>query len=101
MLYLADVTILSLLIVTIAADKQGNFFKIEKGSFFLEEGPIWDGKTPSLFSCSLRCARRDDCKSANFVGNQEACMLLKTQAINPEKLLKQEDSFYLEKVSYL
>lgn len=98
MLYLVDVTILSLLIVTITADEQGNFFKIEKGSFFLEEGPIWDGKTPSLFSCSLRCARRDDCKSANFV---EACILLKTPAINPEKLLKQEYSIYLEKVSYL
>ena len=82
MLCLADVTILSLLIVTITADKQGNFFKIEKGSFLLEEGPIWDGKTPSL-------------------ENQEACMLLKTQAVNSEKLLKQEGSFYLEKVSYL
>ena len=98
MLYLADVKILSLLIVTTTADKQENFFKIEKGSFLLDEDPIWDGKTPSLFSCSLRCARQDDCKSANYVENQEACMLLKTRAINPEKLLKQEDSFYLEKV---
>ena len=101
MLCITEVITLSLMITTIIADEQGNFFKIEKDSFFHDGDPVWDGNTPSLLSCSLRCARRDDCQSANFVENQETCTLLKTQAINPEKLSKQEDSFYLEKVSYL
>ena len=82
-----------------AADQQGHYFEIENDAFFHDMDPVWEGKADSLLSCSLICARRDDCQSASFVESQESCVLHKTQAINSGKFLKQ-GSFYFIKVGY-
>ena len=84
--------------LTTKADEQGVFFKIEEDSFSLDGNVIWNGNDDNLFSCSLMCATRGDCKSANFMENQGTCSLLKKHTLNPEKLSKREGSFYLEKV---
>lgn len=47
------------------------------------------------------CARREDCKSANFIVSQGTCSLFNdAQLKQAETLLKQDGSFYLEKVCY-
>ncbi|KAL9960606.1 hypothetical protein ACROYT_G034088 [Oculina patagonica] len=45
------------------------------------------------------CARQDACKSANFIASQGTCSLLTDiQTKQSKRLLKQDGSFYLEKV---
>ena len=74
-------------------------FKIEENYFRSYENTIWNGKADSLLSCSQMCTRRADCKSANFIGSQETCLLLGEGQVNQEeKLLRRGGSIYLEKV---
>lgn len=89
------------LTATIKAEELGVFFKIEENHFLLDGNPIWDEKVDSLMSCSQTCARRADCRSANYIQSNGACSLLgNRQTQHAKKLLRRQGSFYLEKVCY-
>ena len=86
-------------IATIVAEENGAFFKIKENYFLSDKNKIWVGTTSSLLSCSQRCARQTACKSANFLVNTKTCLLLgENQKSLPNALVRQEDSFYTEKV---
>ncbi len=94
-------TVVFILAAKIKAEEQGVFFKIEENSFLFYENSIWIGKADSLMSCSQMCTRRAACKSANFIASQGTCSLLTDiQTKQSKRLLKQDGSFYLEKVCY-
>lgn len=83
----------------IKTEEHGVFFKIEENSFLSDENIIWNGKVELLLSCSQMCARRADCKSANFIASQGTCSLLsEAQTKKSKTLLKRDGSLYLEKV---
>lgn len=83
----------------IKSEEHGVFFKIEENSFLPDENTIWNGQVELLLSCSQMCARRADCKSANFMASQGTCSLLSEgQAKKSKKLLKRDGYVYLEKV---
>ena len=69
------------------AEEHSVFFKIEENYFRSYENTIWTGKADSLLSCSQMCARRADCKSANFIASQETCLLLGEGQVNQEEKL--------------
>ncbi|XP_078342130.1 uncharacterized protein LOC144627973 isoform X2 [Oculina patagonica] len=96
---LATVVFMLSLAAKIKTDEHGVFFKIEENSFLFHENAFWNGKADSLMSCSQMCARQDACKSANFIASQGTCSLLTDiQTKQSKRLLKQDGSFYLEKV---
>ena len=98
---LSKVVFILSLAAMMATEEHGVFFKIEENAFLFQENSIWNGKADSLISCSRMCARRADCKSANFISSQGTCWLLsEEQTKHAEKLLKRDGSFSLEKVWY-
>ncbi len=98
-MFLATVVFILSLVAKIKAEEHGVFFKIEENSFLFHENSIWNGKADSLLSCSHMCARKDACKSANFIASQGTCTLLTDgQTEQAEKLLRRDGFFYLEKV---
>lgn len=90
-----------LFITTISnSEEYGVFFEIEENSFPYDEVHIWNGKVDSLLRCSQMCAREDVCKSAIFISKGGECSLYReTRQMHPDRLLKKEGSFYLEKVN--
>ena len=79
--------------------QQGTFFQVKKDRSFLDDEVIWSEELKSLMLCSQMCARKVDCKSANFMTEKGSCSLLgKKKMENPEMLYKLKDSIYLEKV---
>ena len=79
--------------------QQGTFFQVKKDHSFLDDEVIWSKELKSLMLCSQMCARKVDCKSANFMTESGTCSLLgKKQMENPAMLYKLKDSIYLEKV---
>ena len=81
------------------AEETGVFFEIKENVFFYDENTILHGEADSLLSCSQMCARRPNCKRANFEENRGKCSLLgEGQSELTPKLVKQDGSFYLEKV---
>ena len=85
---------------TVEAEKYGVYFHIEENAFVLDKNIISNGKAVSLLSCSLMCARRDDCRSANFIETDGKVCLLYSDTItrHSETLLLQKGSVYLKKV---
>ena len=87
------------LAASIRAEENGAYFKIEEKSLPFFESTISNEKADSLLSCSLMCARRAACKSANFIASQRTCSVLKEEKTNqPKNLVKRDGSLYLEKV---
>ena len=83
----------------IEAEEHSVFFKIEENCFPSDGKTIWHGRLDSLLSCSQMCARRADCKMANFIASQGTCALLRDeQAKQPQKRTGRADHFRLEKV---
>ena len=95
------VALIILSLATIFSSEQyGIFFEIEENSFLSNEDVIWNGEVYSLLRCSQMCAREAVCKSANFITKGGKCLLHKeSRKIHPDRLLKQQGSFYVEKVS--
>ena len=78
------------------------FFRVVEDHFLVDENIIWDEKGESLLSCSQKCARREDCKSANFMTDDGTCSLRSGRRTeNTEMLLQIEGTFYLENVGSL
>ena len=93
--------VLHLMKVTKSEENVGTLFEVEENRFLFKENTIWKGKVGSLLACSQTCARRDDCRGADFWSDQGTCSLLsKGRARNSNQLLKEEGCFYLEKVRY-
>ena len=101
---------LQMLIITIVlsltfptkGENHSVFFRVMEDHFLVDENIIWDEKGESLLSCSQKCARREDCKSANFMTDYGTCSLLSERRTeNTEMLLQIEGTFYLEKVGSL
>ena len=83
----------------IEAEKDGVFFKIDENSIPSDGKIIWHGRIDSLLSCSQICARRADCKIANFIPSQGICALLhEEQAKQTQKRTERGGHFRLEKV---
>ena len=100
-MWLSKVVFILSLAAMMETEEHGVFFKIEENAFLFHVNSKWNGKADSLLSCSRMCARRADCKSANFIESQGACSLLsEEQTKQAERLLKREGSFFLEKVWY-
>lgn len=92
---------LSLTLAT-KSEEYGVFFEVEEDHFLVSNGFILKAKEGSLLSCSQLCAKRENCKSANFMTEQGTCSLLdKRQTENAERFFELKGSIYLEKVSYL
>ena len=101
-MYPSKAVIMILAITKILAEQDGVYFKIEENTFLSDENAIWSGKAASLLSCSLMCLRQDICKSANFMTDSQTCLTFKeTTARNMDMLLPQQESFYVEKVTFL
>ncbi|KAJ7355109.1 hypothetical protein OS493_027898 [Desmophyllum pertusum] len=84
----------------IKTEEYGVFFEIEENSFLFDDDTIWNGKVDSLFSCSRMCARETLCKSASFLENEGTCSLHReTRTMHPDRLLQQQGSIYVEKLS--
>lgn len=80
-------------------EEYGVYFQVEENSFFLDEYDIWNGRVGSLLTCSQLCARQAVCSSANFVSKDGRCSLHReTRKMHLDRLLKQQGSFYVEKV---
>lgn len=98
----ALIVIILSLALTVKAEGEGVFFEVDENSLLLDEKIIWNGKGESLLSCSQMCARKDDCKSANYVKDEGTCTLLSERhAENPGMLSELEGSLHLQKVLYL
>ena len=83
----------------IEAEEHGVFFKIDENSIPSDGKTKWHGRIDSLLSCSQMCARRADCKIANFIPSQGTCALLhEEQAKQTQKRIGAADHFRLEKV---
>ena len=100
--YLFAVVLFSAAKTTEGAEN-GVFFQIKENTFFSyrEENLFWSGKTDSLLSCSVLCARQASCRSANFLENPGLCYLLGGEmqtSSATERLLKRDGSFYLTKI---
>ena len=90
------------IILTTKSEEHGIFFEVEEDHFLVGANIILKAKEGSLLSCSQLCAKRENCKSANFITEQGTCLLLsKRQADNAERFFELKGSIYLEKVSYL
>ena len=101
-MYPSKALVMILAITNIQAEQDGVYFKIEQNTFLSDENAIWSGKAASLLSCSLMCARQEICKSASFMTDSQSCLTFKeTTARNMDMLLPQQESFYMEKVSFL
>ena len=82
----------------IEAEKDGVFFKIDENSIPSDGKIIWHGRIDSLLSCSQICARRADCKIANFIPSQGICALLhEEQAKQTQKRIGGADHSRLKK----
>ena len=82
------------------AEEGGVLFQIEENVFVFQDNPIWQGTADSLLSCSQMCAKRPTCKRVNFVASKGTCSHLGEGQTNlANKLVKQDGSFYLRKVS--
>ena len=87
-------------VVKIQAEEHGFYFQIKENTLLSEEIILWTGKAGSILSCSQICARREACKSVIFWANKRTCSLLgKTKKVAGE-ILKQDGSFYVEKVCH-
>ena len=83
----------------IEPEDHGVFFKIDESSFPSDGKTIWHGRLDSLLSCSQMCARRADCKIANFIASQGFCSLFHEEhAKQRQKRIGWTDHFRLEKV---
>lgn len=83
----------------IEPEEPGLFFKIDENSFLSDGKTIRHGRLDSLLSCSQMCARRADCKIANFVASRGSCSLFHEEhAKQPQKRKGRADHFRLEKV---
>ena len=84
------------------SEEYGVFFEVEEDHFLDTDDFILKAKEGSLLSCSQLCAKRKNCKSANFMTEQGTCSLLdKRQTENAERFFELKGSIYLRKVSYL
>ena len=97
------VFVLFLAAKTTEGAEHGVFFQIKENMFFSyrEKSLFWSGKTDSLLSCSVLCARRTSCRSANFLENPGLCYLLRGEMQTSSatgRLLQRDGSFYLTKV---
>ena len=97
------VFILFLAAKTTEGAENGVFFQIKENMFFSyrEKSLFWSGKTDSLLSCSVLCARQASCRSANFLENTGLCYLLRGEMQTSSatgRLLQRDGSFYLTKV---
>ena len=100
--YLFAVVLFSAAKTTEGAEN-GVFFQIKENTFFSyrDKSLFWSGKTDSLLSCSVLCARQASCRSANFLENPGLCYLLGGEmqiSSAAERLLQRDGSFYLTKV---
>jgi len=96
------ITIVLSLTFATKGEKHSAFFRVMEDRFLVDENIIWDEKGESLLSCSQKCARREDCKSANFMTDDGTCFLLsKRRTENTKMHLQIEGSFYLEKVGFM
>ncbi|XP_022806473.1 collagen alpha-2(I) chain-like [Stylophora pistillata] len=96
---------LSIAARTTEASEHSVFFQIKENHFysFRTESPFWFGKTDSLLSCSVSCARQASCRSANFLENRGLCYLLRGEMETSSaagRLLQRDGSFYLTKVNH-
>ena len=83
----------------IEAEEHGVFFKIDENSIPSDGKTKWHGRIDSLLSCSQMCARRADCKIANFIASQGTCALLQEeQAKQTQKRKGRAGHFRLEKI---
>ena len=97
------VFVLFLAAKTTEGAEHGVFFQIKENMFFSyrEKSLFWSGKTDSLLSCSVLCARQASCRSANFLENPGLCYLLRGEMQTSSatgRLLQRDGSFYLTKV---
>lgn len=84
---------------TLAKEQLEGVFKPQSDSVLHDKTPISEIKSDSPMSCSQRCARDKNCKSANFITDQTTCSLMdKTKNTHPELFLKRVEAIYLEKV---
>ncbi|XP_058950315.2 uncharacterized protein [Pocillopora verrucosa] len=100
--YLFAVVLFSAAKTTEGAEN-GVFFQIKENTFFSyrDKSLFWSGKTDSLLSCSVLCARQASCRSANFLENPGLCYLLRGEMQTNSatgRLLQRDGSFYLTKV---
>ncbi|XP_078371862.1 lactadherin-like [Oculina patagonica] len=96
---LSAVLIILSLTAMFKTEEYGVYFQVEENSFFLDEYDIWNGRVGSLLTCSQLCARQAVCSSANFVSKDGRCSLHReTRKMHLDRLLKQQGSFYVEKV---
>ena len=84
----------------IQAEAYSFYFQIKENTLLREETTLWTGKAGSILSCSQICGRREACKSANFFANSRTCSLFGKTQKEAGEVLKQDGSFYLEKVCY-
>ena len=97
------VFVLFLAAKTTEGAEHGVFFQIKENMFFSyrDKSLFWSGKTDSLLSCSVLCARQASCRSANFLENPGLCYLLRGEMQTSSatgRLLQRDGSFYLTKV---
>ena len=97
------VFVLFLAAKTTEGAEHGVFFQIKENMFFSyrDKSLFWSGKTDSLLSCSVLCARQASCRSANFLENPGLCYLLRGEmqtSSATRRLLQRDGSFYLTKV---
>ena len=90
---------LPVLMAKIEPEEHGVFFKIDENSFPSDGKAIWRGRLDSLLSCSQMCARRADCKIANFIASKGTCSLFYEEPTKQtQKRIGRGDHFRLEKV---
>ena len=78
------------------------YFQIKENAVLFDENVISIEKVASLLQCSQLCAKREICKSASLMADEEKCLMHKeTRTGHPEMLLKRQGSFYLEKVAFI
>ena len=71
------ITIVLSLTFATKGEEHSAFFRVTGDHFLVDENIIWDQKGESLLSCSQKCARREDCKSANYMTDDGRCFSAK------------------------